>query len=164
MTRFDRPALRAGALCASALLALGLSACAPELGDAAGLTDKNEESVNPETSWGDQDQGEEEKIASLPESFPSEEFVLPEGVTIDNAGERGVDRWFVVLLAANPDDAEAIWDAVVQASNFAVVDEGETIEGGRFATLNGVTLSTQAVTIPQEDSSVLVTYDIVRWS
>ena len=146
----------------SAALVLGVTACAPEPGEAAGSIDKETQTTSPETEWGGQDQPEEELQTTLPESFPTDVFVLPEGITIYNAGERGTGQWFLVLRAADAAAASALWDSIVSANGFTVSDEVETTEGGVSATLNSVTLTVQALTIPQKDGSVLVNYDLSR--
>lgn len=146
---------------ASALL-IGLSACAPEPGEETGRTDKERETVNPETEWGGQDLPEEELRTELPASFPSTAFVLPQGAVIYNTGERGEDQWFVVLQAVDEDDAKALWDEIISINAFEVVDSTETIEGGKAASLSGIILTVQALTIPQEDGSVQLSYDITR--
>ena len=146
----------------AAALVLGVAACAPEPGEAAGTIDKETQTTSPETEWGGQDQPEEQLQTTLPESFPNDVFVMPEGITIYNAGERGTDQWFLVLRAADEAAAAAIWDSVVTTNGFTVSDEIETTEGGVSATLNSVTLTVQALTIPQKDGSVLVNYDLSR--
>ena len=146
----------------SAALVLGVTACAPEPGEAAGSIDKETQTTSPETEWGGQDQPEEELQTTLPESFPTDVFVLPEGITIYNTGERGTGQWFLVLRAADAAAATTLWDSIVSANGFTVSDEVETTEGGVSATLNSVTLTVQALTIPQKDGSVLVNYDLSR--
>lgn len=146
----------------AAMIVLGTSACAPEPGEAAGSIDKETQTTSPETEWGGQDQPEEELQTTLPESFPTDVFVLPEGITIYNAGERGTGQWFLVLRAADSAAATALWDSIVTTNSFAVSDEVETTEGGISATLNSAALNVQALTIPQEDGSVLVNYELVR--
>lgn len=149
-------------LLVAAVLVFGVAACAPEPGEAAGSIDKETQTTSPETQWGGQDQPEEELQTTLPASFPSDAFALPEGVTIYNAGERGTGQWFLVLRTADAAAATALWDSVVAANTFTVSDEVETTEGGVSATLNSAMLTAQALTIPQEDGSVLVNYDIAR--
>ena len=146
----------------AAALVLALAACAPEPGEAAGSVDKEKQTTSPETEWGGQDQPEEELQTTLPASFPSDAFAVPEGVTIYNAGERGTDQWFLVLRATDAAAATKLWDAIIETNGFAASDEVETTEGGIAATLNSVTLTAQALTIPQEDGTVLVNYDLSR--
>jgi hypothetical protein len=156
---FSRSVL--GAALATTLV-FALAACAPEPGEAAGSIDKEKQTTSPETKWGGQEQPEEVLHTTLPESFPSDAFVLPDGVTIYNAGERGSDQWFLVLRAADAAAATSLWGAIVTGNSFAVSDEVETTEGGTAATLNSAILTVQALTIPQEDGSVLVNYDLLR--
>ncbi|GEM_PF-1570606 len=145
-------------------LALGLAACAPEPdlqpGTEAGHTDKDSQTVNPETSWGNQSVPETEAQTTLPESFPSASFALPDGATIINTGERGTGQWFVVLRAKDDAQAQEWWQSVISSSGFEANDEGETTEGGIVATLQNPSLSVQAMTIPQADGSVQLSYDL----
>lgn len=147
----------------AALLALTVAGCAPEPGDAAGSIDKETQTTSPETKWGGQDLPEEDLQTTLPESFPSDAFVIPEGAKIYNTGERGTGQWFVVLQAVDATAATTLWDAIVSGSGFAIADEIETTEGGVSAVLSNATLSVQALTIPQEDGSVLLNYDLLQW-
>ena len=148
---------------ASSLL-MGLSACAPEPGDETGRTDKDKETINPETEWGGQDLAEDDLQTELPATFPVDAFVLPKNAVIYNTGERGQDQWFIVLQAVNEDDAKTLWDEIISTNAFEVVDTTKTTEDGMAATLNGVVLTVQALTIPQEDGSVQLSYDITRWA
>ncbi len=146
----------------AAALVLGVASCAPEPGEAAGSIDKETQTTSPETEWGGQDQPEEDLQTTLPASFPTDVFVMPEGVTIYNAGERGTDQWFLVLRAADAAAATSLWESIVTTNGFTVTDEVETTEGGVSAMLNSVTLTVQALTIPQKDGTVLVNYDLSR--
>lgn len=143
-------------------LLFGAAACAPEPGDAAGLTDKDTETINPETEWGGRDVTGEELTTELPPSFPNDIFTLPEGVTIYNAGERGEGQWFVVLIADGNDAAKLLWDDIIATNAFEVIDEVETSEGGVSATLANASLNVQALTIPQADGTVQMSYNLVR--
>ena len=147
-----------------AALAIGLSACAPEPGDAGGSTDKDKETINPETEWGGAELPEDERQTELPEGFPSEAFALPDGAVIYNAGEREEDQWFVVLLANDESSAEKLWEQIISTNGFEVSDESQTVEGGRIATLSSDVLSVQALTTPGENGSVLLSYDLLRWA
>ena len=156
---FVKSALGAVAIVA---LVFGVVACAPEPGETAGSVDKEKETTSPETEWGGQNQPEEELQTTLPETFPVDSFVLPEGVTIYNTGERGTDQWFLVLRAADAATATALWDTIVTTNSFTVSDEVETTESGTSALLRSANLTVQALTIPQEDGSVLLNYDLAR--
>lgn len=157
-----KPPVRKHLLGASlgALLAISLAACAPEPGTEAGSTDKDSQTINPETSWGDGAVPDEGVQTELPESFPSDAFALPEGAVIENTGERGTGQWFLVLRADDEAEAERLWDAVIAQNGFTLEDSGEAVEGGRFGTLRSVSLTVQALTIPQQDGSVQLSYDL----
>lgn len=157
---------RALAASAAAVLALGLVSCAPEPGEEtvatspeAGVTNP-EETVNPETEWGGRDAVEDTPVTELPESFPTDDFLIPEGTIILNAGERSTAQWFVVLQSADDAAATQLWNEIVTQNGFEASEEGETAEGGRFATLTSSALTIQAFTFPQEDGSVELNYDI----
>lgn len=149
-------------LCTAGALVLGAAGCAPEPGEEAGSIDKETQTISPETEWGGQDAPEEELQTSLPESFPNDAFVMPAEVSIYNAGEKSPDSWFVVLSAESSAVAQTLWDSIIAESSFGVVDQVETTEGGTSATLNNVLLTVQAVTIPQADGTVLLSYDVQR--
>lgn len=69
-----------------------------------------------------------------------------------------------MLSADSAAAAQTQWDAIISESSFEVVDPVETTEGGISATLRSVMLTVQAVTIPQDDGSVLLSYDIQRFA
>ena len=101
-----------------------------------------------------------EKTSELPASFPAASFAIPDGGVIDDAGERSATSWFVVLRAKDAAGASALWDAVVAGSGFTVTDAAETPEGGTSAVLTNAALSVTALTVPDADGSVLLSYDI----
>lgn len=154
-------------------LVLGLSGCAPELGavpnpdSVAGAKGKDSESGTDKggdgSSWQTPNpQDVDKKQKELPASFPSEAFPLPAGAVIDDAGERGEGVWFVVLRAADASAAQQLWDAVASAGGFTLGDEIETSEGGKSASLSSGALVGEALTLPQSDGSVLLSYDLRR--
>ena len=143
-----------------ALLVISLAACAPEPGTEAGSTDKDSQTVNPETNLGDGAVPDEAFQTELPESFPREAFALPDGAVIENTGERGTGKWFLVLRASDEPEAERLWDAVIAQNDFTLEDSGEAVEGGRYGTLSSASLTVQALTIPQQDGSVQLSYDL----
>jgi hypothetical protein len=105
---------------------------------------------------------DEDLVTELPASFPSDVFTVPESATIYNTGERNDSEWYLVLSAADEAAASALWDEIVQTNSFEVVDQVETSEGGVSATLNSATISAQALTIPQADGSVQLSFDLMR--
>ncbi len=150
------------ALLATGLL-LGATACAPEPGDSvAGQSEKGAESANPESSWSEptSEFDAEAKSTELPAGFPSEEFPLPPGAVIDDAGARSETTWFVVLRAADEAEAKLRWDEIVSLGNLVESDRVETAEGGIAATLTGAGLVITAVTVPQSDGAVLLSFDL----
>lgn len=118
-------------------------------------------SSDSEGGWPQQgDPQDTPKSRSLPASFPSESFVVPETAAIDDAGERSANEWYLVLDAKNAATADALWQSIVDASGFAEADRSETADGGVAATLTNSALSVTALQIPQEDGSVLVSFDL----
>lgn len=148
----------------AAVLALGLAGCAPEMGDVAGSTEKDSQTINPESEASEREVTEYDFNTELPESFPSDEFAIPETAVIEDVGESGTDQWYLVLRAPDSEAEEAIWNEIIESNGFGVTDEGEAAEGGRLATLNGVSITTQVLTIPQSDGSVQMSFEILRWS
>lgn len=146
------------ALLAASALVLGATGCAPEPDQEAGSIDKELQTLSPETTWGGQDMPEQELQTTLPESFPKDTFVLPEGSTIFNAGEKNPNTWFVVLNAQSAETAQQQWDSIILESSLTVSESVETTEGGISATLSNAVLTVQAVTIPQPEGSVLLSY------
>jgi hypothetical protein len=140
-------------------LVLALASCAPE--PIAGAPEKGTDSSSTDGDWSETNDPNDPELKSveLPEGFPSDEFALPEGAVVDDAGERG-GAWFVVLRAADEAQAETWWDEIVASNGFFVRDEEDLPDGGRAATLAAGTLAVQAVTVPQSDGSVLLSYDI----
>lgn len=145
---------------AAMLVVFGTAACAPEA--VAGSVDKEAETTSPETKWGSDDTAGTELTATLPESFPSDVFKLPTEATIYNAGERNSEQWFVVLKTADTATGEALWSSIIELNAFAVADETDTSEGGVAATLTQGPLTVQAMSIPNADGSVLLSYDVSR--
>lgn len=146
----------------AALLVLGLAACAPE--PVAGQGGKDADPDQHESSW-EQPNDEVDVYArqtELPESFPTEQFPLPEGATVYDTGERGEGVWFVVLLAEDEAESVRLWDDVVRLGGFQISDEVETSEGGQAANLTSTTLRVSALTIPQADGSVQLSYGLTR--
>lgn len=137
---------------ASILLLLGLAACAPE-------PDVEWESDG-EPNWQEENPDEvHELVTELPASFP-EGFVVPEDATVYNTGEREDGTWFLVLSADSADEADTLWSSVISESGFTVSNEETTPEGGVSALLTSDTLEAQALTIPQDDGSEHLNYDI----
>jgi len=164
------------------VLAVGLSSCAPETDEpgpstpsgttaipgspdyAAGQGGKDAKEPKSESSWA-QPNGNldaEKRTTELPASFPKDEFPLPADAVIADAGERGPNVWFVILTAPGNAEADALWDQVVQTGHFAVSDDAATPEGGRAAQLTSTKLRVTAVTIPQSDGTVQLSYDLSR--
>ncbi|WP_156322532.1 hypothetical protein [Leucobacter musarum] len=106
--------------------------------------------------------GGDGKSAVLPASFPSTQFVVPAGATVDDAGERSASAWFVVLRAPDRADADALWQSVISHSGFTVSASEESGDGGISAHLDGAGLSVDALLIPNDDGSVLLSYDLER--
>lgn len=112
-------------------------------------------------SWPEDDAGmDAPKQTALPVSFPVDRFIIPEGAVIDDAGERSDGEWFVVLRAPDQPSANAIWEAIVSAGGFTVVDPATGEDGGVSADLTSQTLEVSALTLPQADGAVLLSYDI----
>lgn len=143
----------------AAILALSLAACAPE--PMLGNNDKHSESEQQsESSWGESSDQDYVPTTELPESFPLDLFVLPDDLRITDAGERGPDQWFLVVLVDGDQAADALWKQIIENNGLTSHDEIETSEGGLSATLLSAGLTVQALTIPQSDGSVQLNYDL----
>ncbi|QAB17861.1 hypothetical protein Leucomu_07990 [Leucobacter muris] len=155
-------AMAAAAL--AALLTVSLASCAPETDDIAGAKTKDQ-LASGEAS---EDQGQRAEIpdeasqkkTELPESFPTDRFELPRGAVIDDAGERSAGDWFVVLRAKDASTAATQWTEVIETGGFEVSDQQGDVERDASATLQGSGLDVFALMLPQDDSSVLLSYDI----
>lgn len=163
-TRPVRPGLT---MALAAALVLGFSGCAPEpadpagTGDVAGQPTKGKGEGQSESSWGQPTDGAPlpEKSTELPEGFPRDRFPIPVGAQIDDTGERP-DAWFLVLRAPDAAAAEAMWNEVIANGGFEVNESSDTPDGGRSASLVGGGLAVLALTIPQDDGTVLLSYDL----
>lgn len=164
MNRERRWAVRVLGAGAALALSLAAAACSPEPGSEAGRTDKDAETVNPETQWGNNRTPDYEQSQTLPESFPSNVFAFPDDLVIVDAGERGEQQWYLVLRSSDLERANAAWAQIISSNGFVVSDESTNVEGGPVATLAGGPLSVSAQHIPQSDGSVLLSYDILRWA
>ncbi len=144
-------------------LAVGLSGCAPEPSEIAGQPEKGAEVTNPESSWGEPTEAFDatEKTTELPMSFPREQFPIPEDAVIDDTGARGETAWFVVLRAPDSAAAGELWAQIIALGGFTESENADTPEGGRSAVLTNATLNVTALTIPQEDGAVLLSYDLI---
>lgn len=141
------------------LLTLGVAGCSTAPGDGG---EKPPAQGSGEGDWGQSEEPTDEtpEVVELPAGFPSEEFVLPEDAVLQDAGERGPGNWFVVLRAADVTQADEWWAFIVEAGAFTVQDEIVAVDGGREATLVGGTLTVGALTITEDDGSILMNYDL----
>lgn len=181
----DRGAGHAGigaALTLGLALVLGLGACAPEPDgrsgpstaengragssdlEAEGKADaENSGEGDGGTSWPEREPvGGAPKHTEVPPSFPATSFVIPPGAVIDDIGERSASAWYVVLRADDADDADARWQAVIGSSGLTVESSESTADGGLSAQLRSASLAVDALTLPQPDGSVLLSYDLER--
>lgn len=151
----------------AALLTVSLASCAPEPDEIAGA--KTKDQIAESDGSGDaEERGERAEIpddaiqkhTELPEGFPSEAFPLPKGAVIDDTGERASGEWFVVLRAENAEEAEALWNGVIAGGGFEVSDQAGDPQRDASATLRGSGLEVFALMLPQEDESVLLSYDL----
>lgn len=150
------------AAAAAGLLLLAVVGCAPEPGERAG-TSSEQNAGDGEISWAESDpEGQGQKSTTIPESFPVESFALPDDAVVDDVGEREEGVWFIVLRAASAQEAAELWDAVIANNGFEVSEQEETSDGGVSASLENRTLIGAALTIPQEDGSVLLSYDLTE--
>ena len=154
----SRPLRGVGAI----LLVLSLAACAPEPVKVTGMPTKGVESPNSESSWSEPTEEFDPSVKSteLPESFPQDAFPLPAAAVIDDAGARGDTAWFLVLRASDPVIAEQQWQEIVSMGAFSESEATETSDGGRTATLTSTALVVTALTLPQADGSVLLSFDL----
>lgn len=155
-------------------LVLGLAACAPEPGEGGDPTSPGVDSGHPVDGGGkgEGDDGGESggetspqddpalKQQKLPADFPRDGFALPEHAVIDDVGSREPGSWYLVLRAEDSAQADDWWTQITRSSGFSVRDEDQTDDGGRSATLLSDALTVQALTIPQSDGSVLLSYDL----
>lgn len=174
----------------TASMLVGLSGCAPEPseGDGASTGDSSSSASaeatsdssggDPNAAAGDQkshgaasesgengwpqqgDPQDTSKSTTLPASFPESNFVVPDGATIDDAGERSANEWYLVLSAKDRAVADELWQSISSASEFAESERSETSDGGVAASWVNIALSVTALQIPQADGSVLLSFDI----
>lgn len=144
------------------LLAMSLAGCAPEPTEIAGQPAKGAETPNSENSWSEPTEEFDAAVKSteLPETFPGDAFTLPANAVIDDVGARGDTAWFIVLRASDAVAAELQWQEIVSMGAFTESGTAETSEGGRAATLSSTSLTVTALTIPQDDGSVLLSFDL----
>lgn len=155
---------------AMVLIATSLVSCAPEPGDStspnatAGTPSKEEIAEGKggdNDSWSEENpEGVGEKSADLPETFPGDAFVIPDGTVVDDAGERSQTEWFVVLRAEDSGSGATLWTQVINESAFEATDLTAGEAGETFATLTNATLTADAMMIPQDDDSVLLSYEV----
>ena len=145
------------------VLAVGLAACAPEPGQGndPGTSPGSGEGTGSGSGGDTSDQDDPGlKAHELPAGFPSDNFAIPEDAVIDDAGERGPGSWYVVLRADDAPQADDWWTQIAGSSGFEVRGEEPSDDGGRSAKLISPNLSVLALTIPQADGSVLLSYDL----
>lgn len=147
---------------AAVLLTVGLVSCAPE--PMAGDHIKGEEPREEDRSWSQIDDQDDPalKSAELPEGFPTNEFALPEGGVIDDAGQRGDRVWFLVLKAPDSETAEAWWQSIIESNGFVVRDDEQGEDGSASAVFASDRVTTSALRIPEPDGSVLLSFDITQ--
>ncbi|MBC9926703.1 MULTISPECIES: hypothetical protein [unclassified Leucobacter] len=147
------PLVRSAALLSAVVLALGLSACAPE--PDAMPTGKSNPEATTEPSWPEADAEETDKNRMLPVTFPGAFVPLPANPDVDNAGERGEGSWFVVLRADSLDAASAMLDQIATDGAFTVTEDIETGDGGRSATLTVDDYVVHALTLTEGKQALL---------
>lgn len=149
------------------LLALGLAACAPEPGSE--IPDKPGPTAGQGSEDGTDEGGEGPavseddpslKSAELPKGFPSDDFPLPDDAVIDDAGARDPGSWFVVLRAPDAEAAQRLWLAVAKGGHFTGLDKNAEPDPEASATLRKLGFTVDALMIPQDDGSVLLSYDL----
>ncbi|MBO1902630.1 hypothetical protein J4H92_11790 [Leucobacter weissii] len=146
-------------------LVLALAGCGPEpeAEQPAGSSDVSEAKQRAESgesgSEREQEDAESLKSTELPEGFPEALFALPEDAIIDDAGSHEGGTWFVVLRAADQEQADAWWDEV-SSRNSLTAHREEADEEGRSAVLSNEELTVDALTIPEDDGGVLLSYDL----
>lgn len=164
---------RASRVCAAVvggLIAVALVSCAPEPGDTSSTSgtagapskeDLADGKGGSGGSWSEENpEGVGEKSAVLPDSFPSDTFVIPEGTAIDDAGERSGAGWFVVLRAEDINSGAELWTQVINGSGFEATDVSVGVDNETFATLTNASLTVDALMIPQEDDTALLSYEV----
>ena len=65
-----------------------------------------------------------------------------------------------MLRAADGTQADALWDQIIEDGTYAVDEESQNDDGGRSALLINDELTVSATTIPEDDGSVLLSYDL----
>lgn len=139
------------------LLGSLMSGCAPEPNEVP----EDHAQDDPGSSWSEITP-EEEKVTTLPDSFPSDEIKLPDDIKIDNAGTRGESTWFVSLQTEDLEAAAKLRDQIAKDSQFTVEgDATEASDGGEQLSY----LSPQYFvdTLTQKDGdSALLNIDIDR--
>lgn len=151
-------------ICVASALICSLVGCGTDVQDAAGRTVKDSEvSVNPESEEGARTAPEYSSNIVLPETFPSDQFSFPSDAVIEDTGERGEGVWYLVFRAPDEASADSLWHEIIATNNLVIEDQDQTVEGGIYAKINAPLLMITAMTIPQEDGSVLISYDLVRW-
>ena len=151
----------------AALLAIGVSACAPEPGDSeviAGQGGKGSDPAQQESSWSQPDPGfeAEQRQTTLPEGFPVADFPIPDDAVIYDAGATS-SGWFVVLRAAEAAEAQAEWESIIALSSLSPLGEAQQTsaeEGGLWLELESDTFTGLAMMIPQPDGSALLSYEL----
>ncbi|WP_336659379.1 hypothetical protein [Leucobacter sp. USHLN153] len=104
--------------------------------------------------------GGDGKSAEVPESFPSDRFVIPSGAVVDDAGERSETEWFIVFRAPDRATGDSVWQAVAAQSGL-VAESSEAGDDGSVSTAyRGNGLVADALLIPQDDGTVLLSYDL----
>lgn len=164
MTADHSPRFKKLTLASVLMLAVGLFGCAPEAGDIAGSTDKDTQTINPESEASEREVSDYEFTHEIPESFPADLFKFPDTAVIQDVGESGVDRWFVVFVAPDAASADELWNEIIERNGFGVTEESETVEGGPTATLTGAAITVEAAAIPNPDGTELLSYVLTRWA
>lgn len=139
----------------------GVTACAPEPEDV------------PDEIAGEPSKGASENLRSeslpedvsaknteIPDSFPTDAIQIPEDAVIDDVGERDESNWYLVLRAPDAAQADVLWDTFIEENSLAPSEEMETGEGGRSATLVTSSYVISALTLPDADGTILLSYDI----
>lgn len=133
------------------MIGLLVVGCAPEPNEIPEDLAKDESG----SSW-TETTPEEEKVTTLPDTFPEDEIKLPEDITIDNAGTRGDSTWFVSLRTEDLESALELRDEIAQDSNLEVDGEvSDTSDGGQQLSYLSPQYFVDTLTQTDADSALL---------
>lgn len=93
--------------------------------------------------------------SELPESFPTDVFPLPAGITIYDAGERSSSAWFAVLECRDFAEADELLRLIVAGAGLSITEELIDADGALSASARAAHAEIDALSLRVDGKTLL---------